>query len=133
MNKSDSSRIADELASPNPYPIRPSADDIFANCVALLERGVLIGSRFSVGPYTTAVPSHHTWAVLNRRGTPLFLAHDSFEAVVWFTLVDSDPDGWEPDEPILLSSDAEEAQLAFEQRCTFDLGLAYARTRQGGR
>jgi hypothetical protein len=75
-----SDQTAEQIASSGPNPPHPSADDSVANCVALLERGFLTGRRLSVGTYTTAVPSHHTWAVLNRMGRLLFLARDSSRA-----------------------------------------------------
>lgn len=44
----------------------------------------LVYGEFSVGPWTPAVADGFDWAVLDKAGAPVLLAHDSFEVAVHF-------------------------------------------------
>jgi hypothetical protein len=59
--------------------------DLMDICVRLA-RKPLVGARYSVGAYTPAAPDPDgcTWAVLDLRGSPCVLCHDSYEAAVWW-------------------------------------------------
>jgi hypothetical protein len=78
--------IAEELARawnrdepPEEKPLTSAADDVLDLCVRLL-RGPVTTARFSAGPWTPSVADGFSWAVLDRHGAPLLLAHDAFEA-----------------------------------------------------
>jgi len=64
----------------------PTSD--FAGVAAVCERiaggAPMVYGDFSVGPWTPAVADGFTWAVLDKTGSPLLLAHDSFEAAMHF-------------------------------------------------
>lgn len=60
-----------------------AADDVAALCARLL-RGPVTSPSFSVGPWTPAVADGFSWAVLDKLGAPLLLAHDAFEVALYF-------------------------------------------------
>jgi len=82
--------IAKELArawnrdeEPEAPRLTSAADDVAALCARLL-RGPVTSERFSVGPWTPAVSDGFSWAVLDKHGAPLMLAHDAFEVALYF-------------------------------------------------
>ena len=86
----DNRYVAEELArawnrdeEPDAPAFTSDADDVAALCARLL-RGPVTSSRFSVGPWTPAVDDGFAWAVLDRNGAPLMLAHDAFEVALYF-------------------------------------------------
>lgn len=87
-------------------------DRITAILLAIFSRQVYVGATYSCGPYTPAVAraDDPPWAVVNRRGGTLVLAHDPFEAARWCALFESGAMD-EPEEPIRLWSDAEAREL----------------------
>lgn len=90
-------------------------------CVQLLTKGVVLGARFSVGPYTPAVPTAdgHGWAVLNLQGAPVVLAHDAYEAARAFLDCEDSSEWLDPDGPIAMRSDAAVAADADYERRYF--------------
>lgn len=46
--------------------------------------GAFVGSEFSVGRHTPAVPDGYTYEVCAKNGTPVLLCHDEVQAAVWF-------------------------------------------------
>lgn len=82
-----------------------AADCVAALCVRLL-RGPVVSSHYSVGPWTPAVGDGWSWAVLDKAGKPLLLAHDSFEVALYFCqLEEGAPEPIGAARPILLPTD----------------------------
>ena len=86
----DNRYVADELArawnrdeEPDAPAFTSAADDVAALCARLL-RGPVTSDRFSVGPWTPAVADGFSWAVIDKHGAPLLLAHDAFEVALYF-------------------------------------------------
>jgi hypothetical protein len=64
----------------------PTSDfaGVEAVCRRIAGGAPLVHGEFSVGPWTPAVDDGFAWAVLDKRGSPLLLAHDAFEAAIHF-------------------------------------------------
>ena len=92
-------------------------DLVNAACVGLFTRGTVLGVRCSVGPWKPAIPEPHGWAVLNLQGSPLLLAHDPYEAAAAFVAFDNAPAENDPDAPIRMTTDADEAAYRQAERC----------------
>lgn len=81
----------------------------------------LVYGEFSVGTWTPAVADGFDWAVLDKTGAPLLLAHDSFEAARHFcrlsegSMTTEDNTGG----PYRLASDAALAEQAQSERGWF--------------
>jgi hypothetical protein len=96
---------------------RNFAREVGRVAVKIVNRGAAVYGDYSAGRYTPAVPAEHAFAVLNRQGSPVILAHDAFEvafAVVtlaagWMTL-----EGLEA--PLKYHTDAERAAERAEER-----------------
>jgi hypothetical protein len=95
----------------------------FAGVATVCERIVggapMVYGEFSVGPWTPAVPDGFDWAVLDKTGAPLLLAHDAFEAARHFcrlvegsATTDDNVGG-----PYRLAPDAKLAELDQTERC----------------
>lgn len=53
-------------------------------CRRIASGAPMVHGGFSVGPWTPAVDDGFSWAVLDKRGSALLLAHDAFEVAVHF-------------------------------------------------
>lgn len=78
----------------------------------------MVCGDFSVGPWTPAVADGFDWAVLDKRGAAVLLAHDAFEAARHFCrLVEGSTD--DAGGPYRLATDAQLAQQAQTERNWF--------------
>jgi len=84
--------------------------------VRLCRGAVVLGPRYSVGPYTPAVPDPdgYSWCVMDRGG-PIVLAFDAFEAARYFIEAELTDEPWEGESPIRLKPDAEVAAMRGEE------------------
>lgn len=64
----------------------PASDfaGVDAVCRRILGGSPMVWGDFSVGPWMPAVADGWSWAVLDKTGAPLLLAHDSFEVAIHF-------------------------------------------------
>lgn len=92
-----------------------------AVCRRIAGGAPMVYGDFSVGPWTPAVSDGFEWAVLDKTGAPLLLAHDSFEAAMHFcrlvdgTMTTADNAGG----PYRLAPDAVLAEQAQAERGWF--------------
>lgn len=96
----------------------------------LVMGGIVFGKRHSAGPWTTAVPSEHRWAVIDLQGMPVILAHDAFEVALAFVKAES---GDVPGDPLALETDAVLSARATEERRADPRNLWYSMVIDGRR
>jgi hypothetical protein len=102
-----------------------TADEMLMDlCVRLCSGdGPIMDGRLSVGPWTPAVADGFTWAVLDRRGAPLWLGHDAFEAArayLRFQDMDADDLALYVEDPTHARTDAQAAADGLYERWAYD-------------
>lgn len=125
---SDETRyVADSLRSywnaDDPEEAAPTSDagGVRQVCERIAGGAPMVWGDFSVGLWTPAVADGWTWAVLDKTGAPLLLAHDCFEVARHFCrLVEGSIDTSENvGGPYRLAPDAELAERARAERGWF--------------
>ena len=72
----------------------------------ILRFGWSDGPRYSAGQ-SVAANADHDWVVVTRRGRPVVLAHDAFEAALWMVLFEVGTERPHPRRAIRMQSAAE--------------------------